>query len=90
MAATRGPQVVLEGYARAVARGGGGRTMRENIAAMDALVAAGLVADGNSVDGSARNGGKPYDTVIAQFPDEPVSAWEIPAPLLKLGFGSQI
>ena len=33
--ATRGPQVVLEGRARTVARGGGGRTMRENIAAME-------------------------------------------------------
>lgn len=90
MAATRGPQVVLEGYARAVARGGVGKTMRENIAAMDALVIAGLVADGNSVDGSARNGGIPYDTVVAQFPHEPLNAWEIPAPRLQLGSGSQI
>ena len=84
MAATRGPQVVLEGYARDVARGGGGRTMRENIAAMDALQSAGLVADGSSVDGTSRTGGKVYDPVVAQFPHAPVPAWEIPAPLLDL------
>lgn len=83
----RGPQVVLEGFARNVARGVAGRTMRENIAAMDALVIAGLVADGNTVDGSSRNGGQPYDTVVAQYPDETTSAWEIPAPLLNISTG---
>jgi hypothetical protein len=84
MAATRGPQVVLEGYARTVARGGAGRTMRDNIQAMDALVSAGLVADGYAVDGSSRTGGQPYDVVVAQFPHEPLSAWEVPAPHLAV------
>jgi len=84
MAATRGPQVVLEGYARTVARGGVGRTMRDNIAAMDSLVSAGLVADGSTVDGTSRTGGQPYDPVVSQFPHEPLSTWEIPAPLLNL------
>ena len=84
MTATRGPQVVLEGYARTVARGGAGRTMRANIAAMDQLVSSGLVADGNAVDGSSRTGAQPYDGVVAQFPHEPLSAWEIPAPLLSI------
>ena len=84
MTATRGPQVVLEGYARDVARGGGGRTMRANMQAMDQLVSAGLVADGNAVDGSSRTGGQPYDPVVAQFPHAPVSAWEVPAPLLSV------
>ena len=84
----RGPQVVLEGYARNVARGVAGPTMRANIAAMDALVGSGLVADGNSVDGSSRSGGLPYDVVVAQYPHETTSAWEIPAPLLQgLGTG---
>jgi len=84
MAATRGPQVVLEGYARTVARGGGGRTMRENVQAMDQLVSAGMVSDGNSVDGSSKTGGQPYDAVVARFPDEPLPGWEPPAPLLGL------
>lgn len=84
MTATRGPQVVLEGYARDVARGGGGRTMRDNIAAMDSLVSAGLVADGSTVDGSSRTGGRAYDPVVAQFPHAPVPAWEVPAPLLNV------
>ena len=84
MASTRGPQVLLEGYARDVARGGAGRTMRDNIAAMDALQSAGLVADGSTVDGTSRTGGKAYDPVVAQFPHAPVPAWEIPAPLLDL------
>ena len=79
----RGPQVMLEGYARTVARGGVGKTMRDNIAAMDVLISAGLVADGSTVDGSSRSGGQPYDAVVAQFPHEPLSAWEIPAPLLQ-------
>jgi hypothetical protein len=82
MTATRGPQVLLEGYARTVARGGAGRTMRDNMQAMDALVSAGLVADGNAVDGSSRTGGKAYDPVVAQFPREPLSVWEVPSPLL--------
>jgi hypothetical protein len=92
MAATnaRGPQVMLEGYARAVARGGVGRTMRENIAAMDRLVSAGQVADGNTVDGTSRTGGQPYDVVVAQFPHEPLQAWEIPAPLLQGTTGGNI
>jgi hypothetical protein len=79
----RGPQVVLEGYARTIARGAAGRTMRENIAAMDALVIAGLVADGNAVDGTSRTGDQPYDVVVAQFPHEPLQGWEIPAPRLQ-------
>jgi len=85
----RGPQVVLEGYARTVARGGAGRTMRENIAAMDALVSAGQVADGNSVDGTSRTGEQPYDVVVAQFPHEPLQAWEVPAPRLQ-GLGGTL
>ena len=80
----RGPQVVLEGYARTVARGGVGKTMRENIAAWDALVSAGLVADGNGVDGTTRTGDQPYDVVVAQFPHEPLQAWEVPAPRLNV------
>jgi hypothetical protein len=80
---------MLEGYARTVARGAAGRTMRDNIAAWDALVSAGLVADGSTVDGSSRTGGQPYDAVVAQFPHEPLSAWEVPAPLLQgIGGGS--
>ena len=79
---------MLEGYARDVARGGGGKTMRENIAAMDALQSAGLVADGSTVDGTSRTGGKAYDPVVAQFPHAPVSAWEVPAPLLNVNSSS--
>ena len=63
-----------------MARGGAGRTMRDNIAAMDNLVSAWLVADGNAVDGTSRTGAQPYDGVVAQFPHEPLSAWQIPAP----------
>jgi len=85
--ATRGAQAILEGYARTVARGGAGRTMRENIQAMDALVSAGKVSDGNSIDGTTRNGGKAYDHVIAQFPNEELTAWAVPAPLLGGGSG---
>lgn len=86
----RGPQVVLEGYARTVARGAAGRTMRDNVAAMDALVIAGLAADGNTVDGSSRTGGTPYDTVVAQFPRETLSAWAVPAPLLDIAGGGTV
>lgn len=84
MTASRGPQNILEGYARTVARGGGGRTMRANIDAMNALVAAGLAGDGNTVDGTSRTGGQPFDVVVARFPHEPLSAWEIPSPQLSI------
>lgn len=81
---TRGPQVMLEGYARTVARGGGGKTMRDNMQAMDALVAAGLTPDGNTVDGKTRTGSPAYDHVVAQFPREELRQWEVPAPLLNV------
>ena len=87
---TRGPQNILEGYARDAARGGAGRTMRENVAAMDLLIASGLVSDGNTVDGTTKTGGQAYDPVIAQFPHNPLHAWEIPAPLLDISGASGV
>jgi len=61
----RGPQVLLDGAAALAARGGAGRTMRENIAAKQALEAAGVVSDGNSVDGRSITGVDPEDYFLA-------------------------
>lgn len=60
----RGPQVLLDGAAQLAARGGSGRTMRDNVAAMDVLLAAGLVGDGTSVDGSSRTGVDAEDILL--------------------------
>lgn len=60
----RGPQVLLDGAAALAARGGAGRTMRENIAAKQALEAAGVVSDGNSVDGRSITGVEPEDIFL--------------------------
>lgn len=69
MATGRGAQVILTGEAQQAARGGAGATRQENIDAMIALIAAGLVADGNTVDGTSLTGEAAYDVVVAQFPD---------------------
>ena len=66
----RGGQVILTGDARKAARGAMGNTMQANVAAKIALEAAGLVSDGNSVDGTTSTGGYAYDYVVAQHPDE--------------------
>ena len=64
MTLARGPQVLLDGAAALAARGGAGRTMRENVDAMELLLAAGVVGDGNSVDGSSRTGVPPEDVFL--------------------------
>jgi len=56
---------LLDGAAALAARGGAGRTMRENIAAKQALEAAGVVSDGNSVDGRSITGVDPEDYFLA-------------------------
>lgn len=66
----RGGQIILTGAAQKAARGAAGETMQENIAAKILLEAAGVVSDGNSVDGRTSTGAPPYDIVVAPFPDE--------------------
>lgn len=83
----RGAQVLLEGYARDIARGGVSKTMRDNVAEMQSLVLAGLVSDGNTSDGSTLTGGHASDVVVAQFPNDPLHEWEIPTPLLNISGG---
>lgn len=63
--AGRGAQVRLDGDAMQIARGTKGGRLADNLAAQIALNGTGNVSDGNSPDGSARNGMPALDEVLA-------------------------
>ena len=66
-----GAQVVLDGPARAAARGAVGSTITENVLAKRALEVSGEVADGFSADGTSVTGKRQADDVLAEKTDTP-------------------
>ena len=58
-----GAQVILQGSARAAARGGASGDMIGNMAVKDQAIGAGTAADGTTVDASTNDGRLPPDTM---------------------------
>lgn len=82
--AEHGAQVVLDGVARAAARGGISNTLEGNLEAKRKLEAAGKVADGFSADGTSVSGERQADDVLADKTDTPTG----PAADVKVAEGN--